>query len=70
MAKQVNPETGRTAERTKHAVHEILDETGLKIAGWETINCGFGIEVMMPIIVKQETGEQLVLEDFMRTPVR
>lgn len=72
MVKQVNPEKEQTAVRTKPAklaVHEILDETGLEIVGWETVNCGFGIEVEMPIIVKKETGEQLALENFMRTPV-
>lgn len=52
----------RTSKKTKSdSVHEILKENGLKIAGWETINCGFGIEFEKPVIVDSKTDEPINL---------
>ena len=44
------------------AVHEILKESGLKIAGWEDVNCGCGLQFSTPIIVHEDTGEPIDLE--------
>ena len=43
----------------KGAIHEILAENGLKIAGWETANCGYGIEFPAPVIVDAVTEERI-----------
>lgn len=43
----------------KGAVHEILAEGGLKIAGWEPVSCGMGIEFPMPVIINAETEERI-----------
>ena len=47
-----------TAPKGK-TVHAVLGENGMKIAGWENADCGFGIQFPMPVIVDAETGEKL-----------
>lgn len=46
----------------KSTVHDILKENGLEITGWETANCGFGIEFPMPVIINKKTGMRLTIE--------